>query len=76
MLIGGISPYSKVVELRVVNCSKNFQVGIYFKMLKVVNTTVPKNNPFYQYYSFTTFGVGFYHLLVSQRNEIVWQLMK
>ena len=30
-------------------------------MLKVVNTTVPKNNPFHQYYPFTTFGVGFYH---------------
>ena len=30
-------------------------------MLKVVNTTVPENNPFHQYYPFTTFGVGFYH---------------
>ena len=30
-------------------------------MLKVINTTVPKNNPFHQYYPLTTFGVGFYH---------------
>ena len=30
-------------------------------MPKVINTTVPKNNRFHQYYPLTTFGVGFYH---------------
>ena len=30
-------------------------------MLKVVNSTVPKNNAFHQNYLFTTFGVVFYH---------------
>ena len=30
-------------------------------MLKVVNTTVPENNPFHQVYHITTFGVVFYN---------------
>ena len=30
-------------------------------MLKVVNTMVPKNNTFHQFYHFTTFEVAFYH---------------
>jgi hypothetical protein len=31
------------------------------KVVKMQNTTVPKNNTFHQVYPFTTFGVAFYH---------------
>ena len=51
MLIGGISPYSKV----------GIFCCIFYHDAKVVNTTVPKNNPFHWNYPITTFGVVFYH---------------